>query len=158
MEQWRALLAYGEPGELEARLRRFDGEYRWFLIRAAPLRDQTGNIIRWYGASTDIEDRKQAEEIRTAQAHQAGVRADVSAALSKPAHSEEFLRGCAEAIVRHLDAAFARIWTLNEEKNILELQASAGMYTHLEWSAQPHPGRKTEDWADCSRKETAFDQ
>ncbi|MGH7874000.1 MAG: ATP-binding protein, partial [Candidatus Binatia bacterium] len=76
--------------------------------------------------------RKQAEETRTAQAHQAGVRADVSAALSKPAHSEEFLRGCAEAIVRHLDAAFARIWTLNEEKNVLELRASAGMYTHLD--------------------------
>jgi C4-dicarboxylate-specific signal transduction histidine kinase len=42
------------------------------------------------------------------------------------------LRGCAEAIVRHLDAAFARIWTLNKEKNMLELQASAGMYTHLD--------------------------
>jgi signal transduction histidine kinase len=56
----------------------------------------------------------------------------VSAALSKPANSGEILRGCAEAIVRHLDAAFARIWTLNKEKNMLELQASAGMYTHLD--------------------------
>ena len=131
VDEWRAALAAGEPLETEERVRRADGEYRWFLLRAVPLRDEKGNIVKWYGTSTDIEDRKQAEEIRTMQARQAGVRADVSAALSKPAHSGEILRGCTEAIVRHLDAAFARIWTLNKEKNMLELQASAGMYTHL---------------------------
>jgi len=49
-------------GELEARLRRFDGEYRWFLHRAEPLRDELGNIVKWYGSSTDIEDRKRTEE------------------------------------------------------------------------------------------------
>ena len=132
VETWRAAVATGEPFEAEARLRRADGEYRWFLFRAVPLRDELGNIIQWYGTNTDIEDRKQAEEIRTAQGRQAGVRADVSAALSKPAHSGEFLRGSAEAIVRHLGAAFARIWTLNKEKSMLELQASAGRYTHLD--------------------------
>ncbi len=132
VETWRAAVATGEPFEAEARLRRTDGEYRWFLFRAVPLRDELGNIIQWYGTNTDIEDRKQAEEIRTLQARQAGVRADVSAALSNPAHSGEFLRGSAEAIVRHLDAAFARIWTLNKEKSMLELQASAGRYTHLD--------------------------
>jgi PAS domain S-box-containing protein len=130
--EWRAALAAEESLETEARVRRADGECRWLLIRAVPLRDEKGNIIKWYGTGTDIEDRKQAEEIRTAQARQAVVRADVSAALSRPAHSGEILRGCAEAIVRHLDAAFARIWTLNKQKNILELQASAGMYTHLD--------------------------
>ena len=93
METWRAAVATGEPFEAEARLRRADGEYRWFLFRAVPLRDELGNIIQWYGTNTDIEDRKQAEEIRTAQARQAGVRADVSVSLSKPAHSGEFLRG-----------------------------------------------------------------
>ena len=132
VETWRAAVATGEPFEAEARVRRADGEYRWFLFRAVPLRDELGNIIQWYGTNTDIEDRKQAEEIRTAQGRQAGVRADVSAALSKPAHSGEFLRGSAEAIVRHLGAAFARIWTLNKEKSMLELQASAGRYTHLD--------------------------
>ncbi len=131
-ETERAALAAGKPFELELRSRRADGAYRWFLNRAVPLRDEMGSIVKWYGTSTDIEDRKQAEEIRTAQARQAGVRADVSAALSKPADSGEILRGCTEAIVRHLDAAFARIWTLNKEKNMLELQASAGMYTHLD--------------------------
>ncbi len=60
--KFQAIVASGEPGEMEARLRRFDGEYRWFLIRAVPFRDQTGEIVKWYGSSTDIEDRKRAEE------------------------------------------------------------------------------------------------
>ena len=62
LNEFQSIVASGEPGEMEARLRRFDGEYRWFLIRAAPLRDETGNIVKWYGSSTDIEDRKRAEE------------------------------------------------------------------------------------------------
>ena len=45
-------------GGLEARLRRFDGEYRWFLFEAQPMRDEAGNIVKWYGSATDIEDRK----------------------------------------------------------------------------------------------------
>ena len=61
METWRALLASGEPGEIEARLRRRDGAYRWFLIRAEPFRDDLGRIVRWYGTSTDIDDLKGAQ-------------------------------------------------------------------------------------------------
>jgi PAS domain S-box-containing protein len=60
--KWSAIRESGAPGELEARLRRFDGEYRWFLFRAEPLHDETGSIVKWYGSSTDIEDRKRAEE------------------------------------------------------------------------------------------------
>jgi PAS domain S-box-containing protein len=62
METWRALLASGEPGEMEARLRRHDGAFRWFLIRVEPLRDETGTILRWYGTSTDIESLKHTQE------------------------------------------------------------------------------------------------
>jgi formate hydrogenlyase transcriptional activator len=66
LERWRSLLMSGEPGEIEARLRRHDGVYRWFLIRVEPLRDERGNIVRWYGTSTDIDDLKRAqEELRT---------------------------------------------------------------------------------------------
>ncbi len=61
MEKWRELLASGEPGEIEARLRRHDGVYRWFLIRVEPFRDESGKLVRWYGTSTDIENLKQAE-------------------------------------------------------------------------------------------------
>ena len=59
---WRRVLAEGGPGEAEARMRRADGSFRWFLIRAKPLRDDQGQIVRWYGTNTDIDDRKRAEE------------------------------------------------------------------------------------------------
>jgi PAS domain S-box-containing protein len=59
--KWSAIRESGMPGELEARLRRHDGEYRWFLFRAEPLRDELGNIVKWYGSSTDIEDLKRTE-------------------------------------------------------------------------------------------------
>jgi hypothetical protein len=58
---WQRSLASEEPGEAEARLRRHDGAYRWFLIRAHPLRDDAGRLVKWYGVNTDIEDRKRAE-------------------------------------------------------------------------------------------------
>jgi PAS domain S-box-containing protein len=61
-EEWRAAFAAGEPFEKEARLRRSDGVYRWFLLRAAPLRDELGHVVKWYGTTTDIEDRRRAEE------------------------------------------------------------------------------------------------
>src|ERR1700730_13670936 len=62
LERWRSILASREPGEMEARLRRFDGEYRWFLFRACPLADPSALVVKWCGISTDIEDRRRAEE------------------------------------------------------------------------------------------------
>ena len=58
---WKSIMAAGQAGEAEARLRRYDGNYRWFLFRANPLRDKSGSIVKWFGANTDIEDRKRAE-------------------------------------------------------------------------------------------------
>jgi len=59
---WRSMMASCAASETQARLRRFDGEYRWFLFRTNPLRDASGNIVKWFGVNTDIEDRKRAEE------------------------------------------------------------------------------------------------
>jgi PAS domain S-box-containing protein len=67
MDFCRHLLASGEAGEIEARLRRYDGDYRWFLFRVEPVRDNHGNIFKWYGANTDIEDRKRAEALLAAE-------------------------------------------------------------------------------------------
>jgi PAS domain S-box-containing protein len=62
LSKWRAALAEGKPLDVEARLRRFDGEYRWFLKRAFPLFDRAGRVLGWYGGNIDIHDLKQAEE------------------------------------------------------------------------------------------------
>jgi PAS domain S-box-containing protein len=64
-----ASFASGEPFEEEMRIRRTDGEYRWFLCRAVPLRDKRGKVVKWYGAATDIQDRKRAEELQAEFAH-----------------------------------------------------------------------------------------
>jgi PAS domain S-box-containing protein len=61
LQKWSAIRESAIRGGLEARLRRFDGEYRWFFFEAEPMRDEAGNIVKWYGSATDIEDRKQTE-------------------------------------------------------------------------------------------------
>src|SRR6266404_4390582 len=63
LDVWQGLLVSGKSGELEARLRRADGVYRWFLFRVEPLRDPRGTIVKWYGTNTDIDDRKRAEAL-----------------------------------------------------------------------------------------------
>ncbi|SEB54835.1 PAS domain-containing sensor histidine kinase [Terriglobus roseus] len=74
LEYWQSVVAAGTPGEIEARMRRFDGLYRAFLFRATPLRDEAGDIVKWFGTSTDINDRKEAEEkVRRSEAFLAEV-------------------------------------------------------------------------------------
>jgi PAS domain S-box-containing protein len=84
------------------------------------------------GFIRDISQRKQAEEMRAAHTRQVALRADVSLAFAHEESMEIILHECAESMVRHLDAAFARIWTLSRDGTMLELQASAGLYTHLD--------------------------
>jgi len=78
-EYWRLIMRTGEPGEMEARFRRFDGVYRWFLFRGNALRDESGTIVKWYGTNTDIDDRKRAE----AQVEQAYLRLTEAQRVSK---------------------------------------------------------------------------
>jgi PAS domain S-box-containing protein len=61
VDYWRSVLGSGKPGEIEARLRRYDGVYRWFLFRATAAFDNDGKVAKWFGTNTDIEDRKRAE-------------------------------------------------------------------------------------------------
>jgi signal transduction histidine kinase len=62
VDHWRSTITSGKAAENELRVRRADGEYRWILGRFVPLRDVSGKIVRWYGVSTDIDDRKRAEQ------------------------------------------------------------------------------------------------
>jgi PAS domain S-box-containing protein len=61
-DYWGTIMASGQSGEIEGRLRRFDGVYRWFLFRATPSLDDEGRVLKWYGTNTDIEQRKRAED------------------------------------------------------------------------------------------------
>jgi PAS domain S-box-containing protein len=70
VDYWRTVMASGRSGEIEARLRRFDGVYRWFLFRATPSLDDNGRVVKWYGTNTDIEERKKAEQaLRRSEAY-----------------------------------------------------------------------------------------
>jgi PAS domain S-box-containing protein len=69
VQRWGASFASGEPYEEEMRVRRADGEYRWFLSRRVALRDKRGKVVKWYGAAIDIQDRKRAEQLQADLAH-----------------------------------------------------------------------------------------
>ena len=62
LNHWQSMLASNRPGEMEGRLRRFDGEYRWFLFRTRFLADQSGKVVKWCGLNIDIQETRQAEE------------------------------------------------------------------------------------------------
>ena len=85
------------------------------------------------GIARDITERKRVEEMQVRRAAQMALRSDINAALAESnAPLQRILEHCVEAMVSHLSAAFARIWTLNKEEDMLELQASAGIYTHID--------------------------
>jgi PAS domain S-box-containing protein len=118
LEKWGRDMADGKPYEDEMRLRRADGEYRWFLVRTVPLLDERGNIIEWYGTSTDIEDRKRAEDaLRETQALLARVaRASIVGELTASiAHEVNQPVG---AIVTNAEAALN--WVADDTPNLKE--------------------------------------
>jgi PAS domain S-box-containing protein len=101
--------------------------------------DDNSQVRGFYSLMTDISAHKQVEEVLRQseaqfreQAILSAFRADVDSALAQSASLPLILHRCAEAVVKHLNAAFARIWTVNQEQNVLELQASTGMYTCLD--------------------------
>ena len=112
-----------------AALRRDETEFP-IELAIVPVQSQEG--VSFSAFVRDITERKQAEETLAHRARLAALGAEVGVALTQKADLRETLQLCAETIVRHLDAAFARIWTVDEEGKVLELQASAGLYTHLD--------------------------
>src|SRR3984957_3883725 len=70
LEVFREALNSVTPYEVEGRFRRFDGEFRWFLFRGSPQRDRSGQVAKWYGTNTDLEERKRAEDaLRKSEAY-----------------------------------------------------------------------------------------
>jgi PAS domain S-box-containing protein len=121
--KWRSALATGETFENEARVRRAaDGEYRWFLIRGRPLRDESGNILKWYGTMTDIEDWKRAEEaLRKANADLAHVTRVMTMGELTASIAHEINQPLT-AIVTNADAC--TVWLTSEPPNLEEARAA----------------------------------
>ena len=99
---------------------------------ATPIYENSGRVTYAIAAFQDVTDRKQAEFLLEERAKLAAFGSDVGLALTKSHTLDQILKSCTDAMVKHLDAAFARIWFLNEEENILELKASSGLYTHID--------------------------
>ena len=130
--RWQHSLATGETYEVEYRCRRHDGVYRWFLGRALPIRDESGQIIRWFGTCTDIEDQKQAEAHLRQQWH------TFDAALS---NSPDFtyifdLQGRFTYINRALLSLLQKSFDEAVGKNFFELDYPPELAERLQWQIQ----------------------
>jgi PAS domain S-box-containing protein len=127
-------LSRRESFENEHRIFDREGRIKWILTRARGIFDEDGTLRYIEGLNIDITDRKRAEEEETKRARLAELGRDVGLALTRGDSLRGILQPCAEALVQHLDAALARIWTLDPEEDILLLQASAGLYTRIDGS------------------------
>ena len=107
------------------------GQESWLLTTFNPLQDYVGRTHRIIGTTFDITPIKQAEAELKDQAQISAFRAEIDSLLTRGEAIRPMLKGCCEVIVEYMEAAFARVWTLNEAENVLELQASAGLYTSL---------------------------
>ena len=127
------MLGGDDPGfVIEKRYLRKDGGVVWVKNSVSLVRDAGGRPLRMIALIEDISQRKGAEAAVAEQVRLAEYGRDVGLALARNASLPEMLARCAEACVRHLDGAFARIWTADEGGDVLELRASAGMYTHTD--------------------------
>ena len=129
----RGMLAGDLPSYcMEKRYLRKDGQSVWILLSVSRSHNEMGKPFLFVKQVQDISERKLAEGLIKERACLAALTADVGIALTQQGSLQGLLQRCTEAIVQHLDAAFARIWTLGPQGDVLELQASAGMYTHLD--------------------------
>ena len=115
----------------ELRLKTLKGRDIWGAVTAVMKKEANGRVY-FDGIIEDISERKRSEETAVERTRLNAFSATVGLALTQNVTLRDMLQQCTEAMVEYLEAAFARIWTLNPAENMLELQASAGMYTHLD--------------------------
>lgn len=125
-KRWQSLLAAGKAGEGEARFRRFDGVYRWFLFRGVPLHDATGKLVKWYGANTDIEDLKQTASALRASEKCARGQADALAqsldALARECSPDRIVAHVLQTITAQLNAHSCSVWLKDERTGLMNFE------------------------------------
>jgi PAS domain S-box-containing protein len=126
-QQWMASLAAGTPYEKECRLRRAsDGTYRWFLVRTVPIKNEQGQIIQWYGTSTDIDDHKRNEEAQH-------YLAEASKVLSSSLDYQTTLVSVAQITVPHL-ADWCIVYVIEEDGSIQQLATAHVDPDKVKWA------------------------
>jgi PAS domain S-box-containing protein len=123
--------ALGKDFGLQFRVMWPDGDIHWLDGSGKTFPGSDGQPRYVTGACADVTAKQQVQQILMDRATLAALTADVGIALVEGDTLPDILQRCVVSIVKHLGAAFARIWTLNEFENVLEMQASAGLYTHL---------------------------
>jgi PAS domain S-box-containing protein len=146
LEKWFPDFAAGKPSEDELRMRRADGEYRWFLVRTVPLRDEQGNVVKWYGVSIDIEDRKRAEQaLRSSEWEQRRIAAQLEKERARLVEAQEVAKiGSWEAELQNLNV----IWS-EQTHRIFETDPTCFHPTRQKFSEFIHP-------EDRAKVDTAF--
>jgi PAS domain S-box-containing protein len=161
LNNWQEALAAGEPLEIEARFRQADGRYRWFLGRTVPLRDEKGNIIKWYAAVHDIEDRKRAEQelraseqVARGQVEALAQSLDVLATAPAP---DKFIGQMLGTICRQLNGQSVALWLFDETDESLVLRFAvegenlAASDSHHPFVHDPAPWKENREVRDLNR-------
>jgi PAS domain S-box-containing protein len=126
------LLVQRSLTNFELKLRRRDGSLVWVMTNISYLEPVDGAEAIIEGTMVDITDRKCAEETLAEEAKLAALRAEIGAALIRAGTLRQGLQECTDALVERTGVAFARIWTLEDSAHVLALEASSGLYTHID--------------------------
>lgn len=118
-------------GKLEMQ-QQADGRQTWLESNKVPLYNANGAVVGVLGTLEDITERKQAVDLLTEQVRLSSLQAEIDSILTRGEPLQAMLQACTNALVRTLEIAFARIWILSPENTVLELQASSGLYSHLD--------------------------
>ena len=132
LERSRQSASRGTSFEMEFRAIWPEGDVHWLYCRGKTFVDTEGRPSYMTGACVDITRRKDTEKLLEERAHLAALGAEIGFALTQDVPIAQALQLCTQTIATHIGAAFARIWTVGEDGETLELRASAGMYTHLD--------------------------
>jgi PAS domain S-box-containing protein len=115
---WQSIITAGIAGEYEARLRRHDGVYRWFLFRGVPLHSAAGKVIKWYGTNTDVEELRYSKHLARGQTE---ALTQTLAALARESHPDRLLEHVLRTIGDRLGAHSIGVWEMNPATGNVEL-------------------------------------